>query len=244
MEKFPRRRLGRTQRAAKQSARKPGAKTAVPKAPKPVAEEREAQEPKRSTRSRRRSTITSTRCWLCAETLQSGLSRVPVVRRACIKALEETPKGALSELIELAKPAPRRGRPAEGARVMSACLAAALDYAAKRLPVFPCVPNGKLPAIARGFYAATTNPETIKRYWRAPDRNIGIPTGSVSGFWVLDIDGDNGEANLFALEAKHGRLPPTREVITGGGGRHLWFKYTGPIQSSVSKIAPGIDMRG
>ena len=127
---------------------------------------------------------------------------------------------------------------------MSALLAAALDYAAKRLPVFPCVANGKLPAIARGFHSATTNPETIKRYWRAPDRNIGIPTGAVSGFWVLDVDGDNGEANLFALEAKHGRLPPTREVITGGGGRHLWFVYTGPIQSSVGKIAPGIDTRG
>ena len=127
---------------------------------------------------------------------------------------------------------------------MSALLAAALDYAANRLPVFPCVPNGKLPAIARGFHSATTNPETIKRYWRAPDRNVGIPTGSVSGFWVLDVDGDNGEANLFALEAEHGRLPPTREVITGGGGRHLWFKYTGPIQSSVGKIAPGVDVRG
>ena len=127
---------------------------------------------------------------------------------------------------------------------MSPLLAAALDYAARRLPVFPCVAYGKLPAIARGFYAATTNPETIKRYWRAPDRNVGIPTGSVSGFWVLDVDGDNGEANLFALEAKHGRLPPTREVITGGGGRHLWFKYTGPIQSSVSKIATGVDVRG
>ena len=127
---------------------------------------------------------------------------------------------------------------------MSSLLAAALDYAAKRLPVFPCVPNGKLPAIARGFYAATTNPETIKRYWRVSDRNIGIPTGSVSGFWVLDVDGDNGEANLFALEAKHGRLPPTREVITGGGGRHLWFVYTGPIQSSVGKVAPGVDTRG
>ena len=31
---------------------------------------------------------------------------------------------------------------------MSALLAAALDYAVKRLPVFPGVPNGKLPAIS------------------------------------------------------------------------------------------------
>ena len=49
---------------------------------------------------------------------------------------------------------------------MSDLLDAALGYAARGLPVFPCVPRGKEPAIARGFYAATTNPETIRRFWR------------------------------------------------------------------------------
>ena len=63
---------------------------------------------------------------------------------------------------------------------MSDLLAAALDYAARGLPVFPCVPRGKTPAIARGFHAATTNPATIRRYWTDPDRNIGIPTGASS----------------------------------------------------------------
>ena len=48
---------------------------------------------------------------------------------------------------------------------MSALLAAALNYAGKHLPVFPCQPRDKTPAVARGFHAATTNPETIKRYW-------------------------------------------------------------------------------
>ena len=44
------------------------------------------------------------------------------------------------------------------------------------------------------------------------------------------------------LRLSHARLPPTREVITGGGGRHIYFKYTGPIPSTVSRIAP--DTRG
>ena len=109
----------------------------------------------------------------------------------------------------------------------SVFLTAALDYATRMLPVFPCAPRGKEPAVARGFHSATTNPETIKRLWRQADRNIGIPTGSVSGFWVLDVDGEDGEASLRALEAKHGPLPATREVITGSG-RHFWFKYTRP----------------
>jgi Bifunctional DNA primase/polymerase, N-terminal len=122
--------------------------------------------------------------------------------------------------------------------------ASALALASRGLPVFPCVPRDKLPAIRGGFYSATTNPETIKRLWRIADRNVGIPTGSVSGFWVLDIDGAGGETALDDLQRTNGALPPTREAITGGGGRHLLFKYTGPIQTTVGRIAPGIDTRG
>jgi Bifunctional DNA primase/polymerase, N-terminal len=122
-------------------------------------------------------------------------------------------------------------------------LDAALQYAERRLPVFPCLPRAKEPAARGGFHSATTNPETIRRYWRRPDCNIGIPTGAVSGFWVLDIDDEVGETSLRKLEAEHAPLPPTREVITGTG-RHLWFKYIGPIQSTSGRIAPGIDTRG
>jgi hypothetical protein len=127
---------------------------------------------------------------------------------------------------------------------MSDLLAAALEYAARQIAVFPCLPRGKTPAIARGFYAATTNPETIRRYWRQSDRNVAIATGVSAGAWVLDIDGDDGEASLRELEAKHGRLPETWVARTGGGGRHLWFQYTGPIPSTAGKIARGVDTRG
>ena len=123
-------------------------------------------------------------------------------------------------------------------------LPAALKYAARGWSVFPCRPRGKEPAIAGGFQAATTNPETIKRYWRQSDCNIGIRTGAASGFWILDIDGDKGEASLRALELKYGRLPTTPQVITGGGGRHFCFQYRGPISSTASRVAPGIDTRG
>ena len=37
------------------------------------------------------------------------------------------------------------------------------------------------------------------------------------------MDGDDGEATLRQLEAQHGALPATREVITGRG-RHLYFR--------------------
>jgi hypothetical protein len=126
-------------------------------------------------------------------------------------------------------------------------LTAALSYAAAGLPVFPCHPRTKEPATKRGFYDATTNPATIRRLWSAPDRNIAIATGAVSGFWIVDIDDiddPGGEDHIRRLESKHGKLPDTRAVRTGRGGRHLWFKYLGPIQSSVGRIAPNVDVRG
>jgi Bifunctional DNA primase/polymerase, N-terminal len=126
---------------------------------------------------------------------------------------------------------------------MSDLFAAALGYAARGLPVFPCMPRGKTPAVARGFHAATTNPAAIRRYWTDPERNIGIPTGVFSGVWVLDIDGAEGEASLHALETKHGAIPKTRVSITFRG-RHVWFACRESIPSSAGRIDPGIDVRG
>ncbi|EHQ99494.1 bifunctional DNA primase/polymerase [Bradyrhizobium sp. WSM471] len=126
---------------------------------------------------------------------------------------------------------------------MSNLLAAALDYAARGLRVFPCTPRGKTPAVARGFRAATTNPATIRRYWTDPERNIAVPTGASSGFWVLDIDGEKGAATLRALVKKHGALPDTRTVLTARGA-HAWFAYPGPIPTTVGRVGAGIDTRG
>jgi hypothetical protein len=125
---------------------------------------------------------------------------------------------------------------------MTDLLEAALAYAAAGVPVFPLEPRGKDPVTKRGFYDATTNPATIRRFWRAPDRNIGIRTGALSGFWILDID-PGGEDEIRRLEEVHGALPPTRQVRTGRGGRHLWFEYTGPIQCSAGRIALNVDVR-
>ena len=96
-----------------QPARK--AKTAVPKAPKPVAKEPEAQEPKQV------HSIAATLDYhfnallaLCGDgTKWSEPSAGRKARR--IKALKKL-RTAWSELVELTKPAPRRGRPAKGAK--------------------------------------------------------------------------------------------------------------------------------
>jgi hypothetical protein len=120
---------------------------------------------------------------------------------------------------------------------------AALAYALRGLCVFPCRPQAKEPAVARGFHAATTDLETIRRLWRDGDRNIGIRTGLASAAWVLDVDGEDGRASLRALEAQHGMLPPTWKSLTARGS-HIWFQCNSPIPSSIGRVGAGIDVRG
>jgi hypothetical protein len=121
----------------------------------------------------------------------------------------------------------------------------ALDYARKKgKPIFPL--NGKRPITLNGFKAATTDAAIIDEWWtQHPRANIGMPTGAASGCVVLDIDPRNrGDDSLYELETEHGALPDTLEVLTGGGGRHLYFRYpSSGALACVSGLADGIDLK-
>src|SRR5215472_6650241 len=125
-------------------------------------------------------------------------------------------------------------------------LRSALALAQRGTHVLPCVLRGKTPATAHGLNDATIDLTVIAQWWREnPDYNIGAATGHTSGFFVVDIDGGDGEAALRELERENGALPPTVEVITGGGGRHLYFSMPiTKIANSVGKVGPHIDVRG
>jgi Bifunctional DNA primase/polymerase, N-terminal/Primase C terminal 1 (PriCT-1) len=122
----------------------------------------------------------------------------------------------------------------------------ARTLATRGCAVFPCQPKQKLPATPRGLLDATTDLDTIAQWWAAnPGYNVGVVTGQASGFWVLDVDGDEGEATLRQLEAEHGALPPTVEVITGSGGRHVYFRLADdPVRNSAGRVGAGVDTRG
>jgi hypothetical protein len=84
-----------------------------------------------------------------------------------------------------------------------------------------------------------------KAWANGKQRSIGLVTGAASGIVVIDVDA-GGEETLAQLEREHGKLPPTVEVRTGGGGRHLYFKHPGvPIRNDAKKrLGPGLDVRG
>ena len=80
---------------------------------------------------------------------------------------------------------------------------------------------------------------------RWPKMNVGIVTGYPSGVVVLDVDGPEGEESLRKLEAEHGPLPDTWEALTGGGGRHIFFKCPANVSElkNAVKFLPGLDIR-
>ena len=121
----------------------------------------------------------------------------------------------------------------------------ALALAARGFHIFPCRPRDKRPATANGLKDATTDPDIIQAWWQQqPDNNIAIATGAASGIFVVDVDGLDAEAALRRLEAEHGALPATVEVITARG-RHIYFKWPQePVRNSAGKIGTHIDVRG
>ena len=117
---------------------------------------------------------------------------------------------------------------------------AALGYAARGWRVVPvhtvnddgscscgnphCTNQGKHPIQADWPKQATIETSVIEAYWReASLANVGIATGSASGIFVVDLDGPEGIEGLKAIATQYGGLPPTYTVVTGSGGRHLYF---------------------
>lgn len=130
---------------------------------------------------------------------------------------------------------------------MSRLLDAALEYAAKGWPVFPCNAQKK-PMISRedggqGVLDATTNKKKIREWWeRWPKANIGLDVAG-AGMMVLDLDPGH---DLAELAENIGKLPKTQlRQRTPRGGEHLFFDLAegDVVPPSSSKVARFVDVR-
>jgi hypothetical protein len=139
---------------------------------------------------------------------------------------------------------------------MADLLAAALKYAKVGWHVFPCHsvqdgnctcsnPNcerqGKHPRTKNGLLDATTDEDTIRKWWRKwPNANVAVRTGPESKIWVWDSDMPEGPD-----ETKRLGVPETLIQQTGSGGLHYFFSWNGAeIRNTTRIVAPGIDTRG
>lgn len=129
-------------------------------------------------------------------------------------------------------------------------LASALYYAEIfNWSVFPLVPNDKNPITTNGVKAATTDLEQIKKWWsKTPNANIGIATGDISNFFVVDLDGEVGINSFENLLTEYNDFPDTVECLTGSGGKHIYLKFENEnvIKNKVDWLGNGsnVDIRG
>lgn len=123
-------------------------------------------------------------------------------------------------------------------------LTAALAYCPRTVPLTtPDAPDagaGKRPAVTDWPNWKAT-PAAVSAYWeRHPNANVGMRTGD--GLLVLDVDPRNGGDDALAqLVASHGPIPETPEVLTGGGGRHLYFRA--PLGTRSFDLAAGVEVK-
>jgi hypothetical protein len=141
-------------------------------------------------------------------------------------------------------------------------LNAALDYAARGVPVLPvhcptsrpgpdlacscgdpgCGSIGKHPITTHGLNDASTNREQVEWWWlRFPHANIGLATGHL--FDVLDVDGPAGEHSIARLSAAHPVSRPGPVVRTGRGGWHVYLAPTG-LGNPKPRDLEQVDWRG
>jgi|GEM_PF-1310668 len=104
-----------------------------------------------------------------------------------------------------------------------ACCTCSKCSACRHIGKHPRYATGTL---TNGAYSATTNQTVIRGWWSTwPNANVGIATGEISNLLVIDIDPRHGgDETLDELVALLGPLPPTVEVLTGDGGRHLFYR--------------------
>lgn len=137
----------------------------------------------------------------------------------------------------------------------------ALSNAARGWRVFPVVPGMKIPAFIGWKDAATTDAETIKKWWSDkkleigtlksgrkvysnPDFNIGIATGK--GLFVVDVDvrdEKRGKESFAALNLSNDEKH-TFVVRTPSGGLHAYYTTDEVLGVSAGRLGDGIDTRG
>ena len=117
-----------------------------------------------------------------------------------------------------------------------------------------CTSKGKHPAVAWTPYQSVAATVEQIRTWFGPGglfagHGVGIVTGAVSGFVVVDVDEGPGKAGgetLNDLQFLNGDMPHTVVARTGGGGKHIFLLHPGGVWVTTGRnvLGPGVDVRG
>jgi Protein of unknown function (DUF3631)/Bifunctional DNA primase/polymerase, N-terminal/Primase C terminal 1 (PriCT-1) len=121
-----------------------------------------------------------------------------------------------------------------------------LRVAEHHFRLFPVEEKGKRPLLADWQRKATCDVETLKAWFHQyPGCNWGLATGSKSGVFVVDVDGEEGAAKIREISEHYGYDWTETLSVKTARGAHLYFNYPQQeIRNSVSKLGRGLDVRG
>lgn len=126
-----------------------------------------------------------------------------------------------------------------------ALVRAALDWAKRGVPVFPCA-RDKRPLTENGHKDATTDPEQIRFLFEdAPDGTlIGARMGKQSKLFAIDFDTYKGAEAMDYMQSlvDRGLLNDTQIHTTQSGGLHLIFRSDSEYPNC--KPAQGVEVKG
>jgi len=118
----------------------------------------------------------------------------------------------------------------------------ALALATKGKPIFPVAQNKKPLVEWKPYQERIPTSQEVKEWWgKWPDANIGMATGHLSGWVIIDCDSEEA-ANRFIEEYPEAK--DTLQVQTGRG-KHYYFEFEEGIRNDAGKLLGlGIDIRG
>jgi hypothetical protein len=135
-----------------------------------------------------------------------------------------------------------------GLRAADSCVVAtrlAHHYGYRLLPIRK---KTKIPCLKGWPSNASSGLGEILRWRESYGSDFSILTGIGGGIWALDIDGEQGVADLSRLCEEHGPLPRTVKVISGRpSGFHLWFatnQSSKDLRTTSKVFGSSIDVRG
>lgn len=128
----------------------------------------------------------------------------------------------------------------------------ALYYESLGLSIVPVVRGGKAPGVEwKPFQERRATVPELVSWFEGLYREcgLGVVTGAVSGLWAADIDnayGKDGAETWAALQVANDDVPDTWRAMSGGGGRHWFFRQPGGARIKTGKDVLGhhVDVRG
>lgn len=119
-------------------------------------------------------------------------------------------------------------------------LESALQYCRAGFSVIPCGRDKKPKIQWEEYIKRCATEDEVREWWRLyPYANVGLVTGMVSGFCVVDADGSVGVESL-------------KQYIPGGvvtaytpnHGQHFYFVCPDSVIGNATRFLPGVDFRG